>query len=51
MGFAQQYRRLQPIKEKKIATNQEDHDFLKRNGYLSLGTILSDDEVRGFTAC
>ncbi len=28
--------------------NQEDYDFFKDNGYLSLGKILSDDEVACF---
>ena len=28
---------------------QEDYDFFRNNGYLSLGKILSDDEVTRFT--
>ena len=29
--------------------SQEDYDFFRNNGYLSLGKILSDDEVTRFT--
>ncbi len=28
---------------------QEDYDFFRSNGYLSLGKIFSDDEVTHFT--
>ena len=30
---------------------QEDYDFFKHNGYLSLGKILNDDEVAALYRC
>ena len=46
--LAQPHAQLQRTKERETATNQEDYDFFKDNGYLSLEKILSDHEVARF---
>ena len=40
---------LLTIDERKMTMNKEDHQFFKQNGYLPLGSILTQAELAYFT--